>query len=53
MGMLNDTTIFTDETKIIKEIDSWVDTLENFKNNKPYMKLKMSIQQLLVHNKVM
>jgi len=53
MGMLNDTTIYTDETKIIKEIDSWVDNLENFKNNKPYLKLKMTMQQLLVRNKVM
>jgi len=35
MDMFKDEKIFTDNARSIKEIDSWINALENFKNNKP------------------
>jgi len=35
MQNLQDDSIFTDDEKIHKEIDSWIDSLENFRQNRP------------------
>lgn len=52
LNTLKDDTIFKNDVKITKEIGNWIDSLKNAKNNKPFQRLKMFIQQLIIKYKV-